>query len=82
LLFFNISLILADKKRKARQTRNKKNRTHDEEMSCVETNENAEDSNNDITPSTSSIITKNRNSEPTELPMELPWKIYNINEKA
>lgn len=51
-------------------------------MLRVETNECMEDSNNDVTPSASFITARNRNSEPTELPTELGWKIYNINEKS
>ena len=62
-----------------RQTRNKKNRSQDEKMSRAETSERAEDS--DVIPSASFITTRNRNSEPTELPAELGWKIYTINEK-
>lgn len=60
-----------------RQTRNKKNRSQDEEMSR------AEDSDEDVTPSASFITARNWNSEPTELPTELDgWKIYTINEKS
>ena len=47
-------------------------------MLHAETNECAEDSDNDVTPSTSFITARNRNSEPTEL----GWKIYNINKKS
>ena len=65
-----------------RQTRNKKNRSQDEGMSRAETSERAEDSDSDVTPSASFITTRNRNSEPTELPTELGWKIYTINEKS
>ena len=64
-----------------RQTRNKKNRSQDEGMSRAETSERVEDSDSDVTPSASFITTRNRNSEPTELPTELGWKIYTINEK-
>ena len=64
-----------------RQTRNKKNRSGDEEMSRAETSERAEESDSDVTPSASFITTRNRNSEPMELPKELGWKIYTINEK-
>ena len=64
-----------------RQTRNKKSRSQDEGMSRAETSERAEDSDSDVTPSASFITTRNRNSEPTELPTELGWKIYSINEK-
>ena len=49
-----------------RQTRNKKNRSRDEEMSRAETSERAEDIDSDVTPSASFITTRNRNSEPAD----------------
>ena len=65
-----------------RQTRNKRNRSQDEETTHAETSERAEDSDNDVTPSASFIIAENRNSESTQLPTELGWKIYTIKEKS
>ena len=65
-----------------RQTRNKRNRSQDKETVHRETSERAEDSDNDVTPSGSFITGENRNSESTELPTELGWKIYTIKEKS
>ena len=65
-----------------RQTRNKRNRSQDEETAHAETSERAEDSDNDVTPSASFITAENRNSESTELPTELGWKIYTIKENS
>ena len=65
-----------------RQTRNKRNRSRDEETAHAKTNERAEDSDNDVKPSASLITAENRNLESTELPTKLVWKIYTIKEKS
>ena len=66
-----------------RQTRNtRRNRTHDEGIDLL-TDERAQSSDEDVTPSASLIETANpeRNPQTTEKPTELGWKVYSLREK-